>query len=291
MDEATEGMYKKPMESSARAYQLIVRDYETRHSPPAPQVLMCCYCILRRWEHDDMSAPFWRWYSNDRAGASLSVDGKTVSLKPGNIYLVPPHTACASHTAAEVGHLHVHFVLGVERAAQGGPVFEFEARPDDRRMTAELLALLRRREVGAELGVGFLSHALINRALSRIPAEYWRGRGEDERLERVLRCLRTGISGGVDNAFLARQAGLSLNAFVRYFREAVGDTPHRYLMRLRVEQACGLLREGRASLDEIAAASGFCDRFHLSRVFKRQMGAGPAEYRRRSEAAEAAFDA
>jgi transcriptional regulator GlxA family with amidase domain len=33
------------------------------------------------------------------------------------------------------------------------------------------------------------------------------------------------------------------------------------------------------SVDEIAAAAGFCDRFHFSRIFKKQLGVGPARYR------------
>jgi transcriptional regulator GlxA family with amidase domain len=85
---------------------------------------------------------------------------------------------------------------------------------------------------------------------------------------------------------LAREAGLGRNAFGRFFREATGDTPHRYLTRLRVERACEQLSTEGATVDEVAVATGFCDRFHFTRVFKRHMGVGPAEYRRRHAKAE-----
>lgn len=260
------------------------KGYRLWTSPPTPEVLSSGLAVLQRWEHDDLSAPFWRWYMNDRAGAFIRVDKTTLELRPGRIYLIPPQTAFATwiaEGAGEVGHMHVHFVLGLDRTPTGGPVFDFAAEPEDDRLAGEVGAQMRAGQGEGEFTLGFRVQALVNRTLARVPVGYWRGRASDDRMARVLRRLKTGVAGGVDNALLAREAGLSRNAFGRFFREAAGDTPHRYLMRLRVERACEWLRAEGATVDEIAVATGFCDRFHFSRVFKRQMGVGPAEYRRR----------
>lgn len=261
--------------------------YRVWASPPTPEVLSSGFAVLQRWEHDDLSAPFWRWYMNDRAGAFIRVDGAVIGLLPGRIYLIPPRTAFATWIAGgagEVGHMHVHFVLGLDHMPTGGRVFDFAAKEEDRRLAREAGAQMRAGRGQSEFTLGFMVQALLNRTLSRVPAAYWVGRASDDRMARVLRRLRSGVAGGVDNALLAREAGLGRNAFGRFFREATGDTPHRYLTRLRVERACERLRAEGATVDEIAVATGFCDRFHFTRVFKRYMGVGPAEYRRQAGA-------
>ncbi len=258
-------------------------DYRVWTSPPTPEVLSSGFAVLQRWEHDDLGAPFWRWYMNDRPGAFIRVNKVASELLPGRIYLIPPRTGFATWIAdgaGDVGHLHVHFLLGLDHASEGGPVFDFAAEAEDRRLARAAGAEMRTGRGESEFALGFRVQALINRTLARVPTGYWAGRSADDRMVRVLRRLKSGVAGGVDNALLAREAGLGRNAFGRFFREATGDTPHRYLTRLRVDRACEQLRAGGATVDEVAVATGFCDRFHFTRVFKRHMGVGPAEYRR-----------
>jgi AraC family transcriptional regulator len=60
----------------------------------------------------------------------------------------------------------------------------------------------------------------------------------------------------------------------------VGQAPHRYLMRLRIERAQRLLSETGTSIAEIAFACGFANQEHLTRLFKRSCGSTPAAYRK-----------
>ncbi len=80
---------------------------------------------------------------------------------------------------------------------------------------------------------------------------------------------------------LARECGgLSPAYFLRRFTRATGLTPGRFLMRLRVEKAVTLLREGMTSA-QVAAEVGFYDQSHLNRVFRRLLGVTPGAYARR----------
>jgi AraC family transcriptional regulator len=58
----------------------------------------------------------------------------------------------------------------------------------------------------------------------------------------------------------------------------VGEPPHRYVIRLRIERAKELLREGRLSLAQVAAAVGFADQCHFNRHFKRLVGETPGQF-------------
>ena len=71
-------------------------------------------------------------------------------------------------------------------------------------------------------------------------------------------------------------ARVSVFHFARQFRGAVGETPHRYVIRLRVERAKDLLRDGRLSPAQVAV--GFADQSHLRRHFKRLTGLTPRQF-------------
>ena len=79
-------------------------------------------------------------------------------------------------------------------------------------------------------------------------------------------------------ADLAQDAGLSVRHLIRSFEAATGVTPHRYLTSIRIERARRLLRSGTPPA-EVAAATGFADQAHLTRVFRAAMGTTPGAYR------------
>ena len=85
-------------------------------------------------------------------------------------------------------------------------------------------------------------------------------------------------------AQVAREAGVSLNQLERLFGKALGETPRRCLLRIRVEQAGRMLRETNVGLADVALACGFYDQAHLSHVFSGETGCSPLAYRRRHRA-------
>lgn len=76
---------------------------------------------------------------------------------------------------------------------------------------------------------------------------------------------------------LAAMEGLSEYALIRAYRRRFHITPLQHLMSLRIEYACGLLREG-APVADIAFETGFSDQAHLTRIFKQRIGTTPAAY-------------
>jgi AraC family transcriptional regulator len=68
--------------------------------------------------------------------------------------------------------------------------------------------------------------------------------------------------------------------FSRKFKLAVGESPHAYVVRRRLEKACHLMITGAASLSEIALSVGFSDQAHLCRLFRQAFGQSPASWRR-----------
>lgn len=79
---------------------------------------------------------------------------------------------------------------------------------------------------------------------------------------------------------LARESGLSLDAFERQFRKAVGITAREFLLRVRIEEAAGLLQATRKPLATITAECGFYDQSAFTRHFRQAVGLTPSAYRR-----------
>jgi AraC family transcriptional regulator len=78
---------------------------------------------------------------------------------------------------------------------------------------------------------------------------------------------------------LAEAAGLSTAHFSQMFRKSTGESPHKFVLRHRVERAKGMLRAADARVLDVAVACGFKTQQHFARVFRRLCGASPTEYR------------
>ncbi|QCI63076.1 AraC family transcriptional regulator [Phreatobacter stygius] len=96
-------------------------------------------------------------------------------------------------------------------------------------------------------------------------------------IERARRRIDDAPTRPVSLADLARESGLSRFQVLRGFTRATGLTPHAYLVQRRIDLARRLIAGGTA-LAEAAAASGFADQSHMTRVFVRTYGVSPGGY-------------
>jgi len=79
---------------------------------------------------------------------------------------------------------------------------------------------------------------------------------------------------------LAQSVGLSTAHFSEMFRKSTGETPHQFVLRLRVERAKEMLRSAESRVLDVAIACGFKTQQHFARVFRHLCGLSPKEYRR-----------
>jgi AraC family transcriptional regulator len=104
----------------------------------------------------------------------------------------------------------------------------------------------------------------------------------DRQLAAVRAVMEERLAEPLSLTELASIAGLSVSQFSRQFKTRTGLAPHRFLLGLRVDQACRLLRSDRASIAEIAVRSGFSHQEHLTRVIRAQLDTTPGAIRRSS---------
>ncbi len=107
----------------------------------------------------------------------------------------------------------------------------------------------------------------------------------NRRLLRARDAMDRSYADALDIESLARSVHLSRAHFIRSFREAFGETPHRYLQRRRIERAMALLRETDRPVTEICFDVGFSSLGSFSRTFGAIVGSSPSAYRERVQAA------
>jgi YesN/AraC family two-component response regulator len=97
--------------------------------------------------------------------------------------------------------------------------------------------------------------------------------------------LRDMIQDGIDTSITLKQISKDLQIhpaylsreFSKYFDDlSFGD----YLHKLRIEKAIDYLENSGYSLTKIAYLTGFSDQSHFTRIFKKQTGQSPSEYKR-----------
>ena len=101
------------------------------------------------------------------------------------------------------------------------------------------------------------------------------------RLRRVLDYIAAKIGDDITLVNLAGIAGYSPFHFARKFTLAMGISPHRYISRIRLENAMAELAAGKLPLAEIALNAHFSSQASFTRAFHRGTGMTPQKYRRR----------
>ncbi len=101
----------------------------------------------------------------------------------------------------------------------------------------------------------------------------------DQRLARVVEYMTVHYRESLTLERLAAEAGISKFHFVRLFKAAVGETPHRSLVRLRLSAARQMLGDTDLTIAEIARASGYGSAGHFDTAFTRHFGRTPTRFR------------
>ncbi len=109
---------------------------------------------------------------------------------------------------------------------------------------------------------------------------------DNRRLLRARDLIDRCYAEALDVEALARSAHVSRAHFIRSFRGAFGETPHRYLQRRRIERAMTLLREGDTPITDICLEVGFVSLGSFSKTFAEIVGCSPSAYRQRNRPLE-----
>jgi transcriptional regulator GlxA family with amidase domain len=88
------------------------------------------------------------------------------------------------------------------------------------------------------------------------------------------------IEGDLSVERLAEQCSMSPRNFARVFVKEAGETPAKFVERVRIESARKALEDSDAPIEQIAEECGLGGLVSMRRVFLRQLNLTPSDYRR-----------
>jgi AraC family transcriptional regulator len=187
-------------------------------------------------------------YVVSRAGATCLI----VDVDEGWLGRARLHAPVLEHSAAFRGG----FVLHLAHRLHG----EFRLRDEVSRLAIESIT------------IGVLAEASRSAAKAKErPVPAW--------LRQARALVDTHFARPLPLVDVARRVGVHPVHLARTFRRVHQMTFAGYVRHVRIEYARRELAASGAPLGDIAAAAGFCDQSHFSRLFKRHTGQTPAEYR------------
>lgn len=171
-----------------------------------------------------------------------------------------------------------------------GPPFDLVTRHEvtDDRLTDLVYALWDEASSGSPRGALYvegLTLALIGllsteHGARRLPAVSRIARFSGRERSRLREYIASNIGENLCVDRLAAQVAMSPDHFSRVFKTTFGQSPHAYVVELRIEVACRALRqEPQRSIADIASGAGFSSQSHFTEVFRRRIGTTPARWR------------
>jgi AraC-like DNA-binding protein len=233
------------------------------------------------------------------AGAVICFGRTRLPLEARAIYLVPAWITWDGTSRPGVRHIYAHFDLpGIAGALSQRifprPVKIFpppgSAAPDGLNLAREFEGLARALKT-AETPDPMLTcwaKSLIYRSLrdafGQVPralrTQFLQPAVGIQTLDPLLRYIEEHLAEELGNDRLAKRLACSRASLTRLFRRHLRISPSVYVAERRISRASELLVQSDASLEEIAEACGFPNRYYFTRVYSRMVGVPPAAYRK-----------
>ena len=102
---------------------------------------------------------------------------------------------------------------------------------------------------------------------------------EGKRMSNIMEFTMNNFNKEIDLETIAGISNMTPNAFCRYFKQRTNKTYFQFLIEVRIENACRLLKNHDALIAEVSEKSGFKNISNFNRKFKDNKGITPSKFR------------
>lgn len=218
-------------------------------------------------------------------------DGKERILTEGNMILYRPHEPQMYyyHASDKIEVYWVHFtgrdveaVLKKYGLPETENVFYTGTSPDYQCIYREMIQELQLCRANYEelLSLTLMRFfIMINRFIDEGKKS---GSDIQNEIERATHYFNENYNKPINIDEYAESRHISTCWFIRSFKQILKVTPMQYILSLRMANAQSLLETTEDSISEIAEAVGYDNPLYFSRIFRKNVGVSPSEYRKRS---------
>jgi AraC-like DNA-binding protein len=197
---------------------------------------------------------------------------KRIHLGPEKLLLIPPNVFYSGEFEKPVPHFYVWFQTSGSFGKPGREALEVAVQP--------YLPRIHEAVVSGKKQI-FALYTLISEILCDIPETFFDSSETTHKalvIEKALRFINQ-ENGNVCNEMIAAHLHLSLTRLLHLFKAEIGVPPQKYCTQIKMFRAEQMLLAG-DSIQSVADACGFADRYHFSKEFKRRHQLPPGKWQR-----------
>ena len=101
-----------------------------------------------------------------------------------------------------------------------------------------------------------------------------------EEIEYARRYFNEHYNDQINIEEYAQSRGMSVSWFLRNFKQILKKSPMQYLLSIRINNAAVLLETTDYNINEISTIVGYDNPLYFSRLFRKQKGLSPSDYRK-----------
>lgn len=262
------------------------------------------------WNWTDVNSPFFRIYYVTKGTAQVTFVGRTITLRPNHLYVIPAFTShnCSCNGCFEHYYLHIY-----EDDSSGCSILEDLDLPSEipaEPLDLELMDMLYRTNPNSQIPhsnpstydtPATLMHNIIknkhravhDRVASRgiiylllshfLKDARPKNASTDNRIIKVVNFIRKNINHDIDINTMAEICCLSKAHFIRLFKSEMNITPLQYIVKKKIEKAQLLLITQDMAIKEVAYSLGYDNYSYFTKLFKKQTGLTPHDYKEQNQ--------
>lgn len=265
----------------------------------------------REWCYSNVISPFSRMYLIDEGEAAVYMNKKKYHLSAGELFIIPKFTYHIYECDNFMNHYYICFfdqLIGGQSLFDNTQIhYQLPASEMDRMLMLRFIELnpgcaiqdpdpksydnlpnlytVNQNKVDYNLNKEIESNGILLQLFSRFLGDTQllepKSRNQYERLTDIFAHIDNHLYQNIRVSELAELMCLSADHFTRIFKQVSGMNPIQYIQAKRIERAQTLLLVSRLSIKEIAETVGIPNLSQFSKLFSKETGYSPREYRER----------
>ena len=263
----------------------------------------------KEWGDKNVIRPFSRMYLIDEGEAAVYMNKKKYYISAGELFIIPKFTFHMYECDNFMNHYYICFfdqLIGGQSLFDNTQIhYQLPANEMDRMLMLRFIELnpncaiqnpdpktydnipdiytINQNKVNYNLSQEIESNGILLQLFSRFLGNTQllesKSRNQYERLTDIFSYIDNHLYQNIHVSDLAEQMCLSSDHFTRIFKQVSGMSPIQYIQAKRIERAQTLLLASRLSIKEIAETVGIPNLSQFSKLFTKETGHSPREYR------------
>ena len=223
------------------------------------------------------------------------VDGVSYKLGEKDLIIYGPGLFHSQHTDNQAVS-YVTIMFNMENISPDLPedwysVLTNRVFPYNKKVYTLIKTLVQESSTGAPY-TDSLMHCLLTETIVRLlqgvyttptvqPSSVVRQNYQDELFEQILSFVESKLYEPLTVADICQQFSLSRSTLQLLFKNAVNQSPKKYISDMKLERSCQMLRENKYTISEISLKLGYSSIHYFSNAFNQKYHISPSEYAKR----------